>query len=49
MTDTQAANDNTVVETVMALVQSLADQAAARAQIACVIRQLRQGKPNGAD
>jgi len=49
MTDTQAINDKAVVEAVMILVQSLADQAAARAQIACVIRQLRQGKPNGAD
>lgn len=44
MTDTQAINDKAVVEAVMILVQSLADQAAARAEIACAGRELRQGR-----
>ena len=48
MTDTQAINDKAVVEAVMILVQSLADQAAARAEIACAGRELRQGRHYGA-
>jgi len=50
MADMKATEDDAVVvELVLILVKSLADQATARTQIACAIRQLQQGRGSGTD
>jgi hypothetical protein len=49
MPDAETTTGNSVEAVVMLLVKSLADQAIARAQIACAIRQLQQGRRSEAD